>query len=165
MEAEFISWYTCSAERKTLVWKQIMHAWLIELHTLLWTHKDKGGKKRFRQFHMFFQSRPDSHLSNKTFFQVSTTNWAPETGSIFPKCRRYFQSHGPQTWRSGWWEAPKLPLVCNLRWAGDLSGVLVSFTYQDLDRCRVRLTAILMLTHLNLGYWGRKASFCCLRSQ
>lgn len=45
VEAEFISWYTCSSERKTLVWKQIMHAWLIELHTLPWTHKDK--KKGF----------------------------------------------------------------------------------------------------------------------
>lgn len=29
--------------------------------TLPWTHKDKE-KKRFRQFHVFFQSRPDSHL-------------------------------------------------------------------------------------------------------
>lgn len=59
VEAEFISWYTCSSERKTLVWKQIMHAWLIELCLELTRTKKK---KRFRQFHVFFQSRPDSHL-------------------------------------------------------------------------------------------------------
>lgn len=49
----FISWYTCSSERKAVAWKKIMHAWLIELHTLPATCKDTE-EKRFRQFYTFY---------------------------------------------------------------------------------------------------------------
>lgn len=96
-EAEFISWYTCSSERKTLLSNQIMHAWLIELHTLPWTHvnEKKGLQCSFKAGLIFvYQKKPKyiSHFSKICyftcclkrknnlvwclFFQESTTDWA-----------------------------------------------------------------------------------------